>query len=104
MLTNLIMRGVIKGEEWVAGHFISAHISLPCGTVLFQPDTHTHARLHTHTSFTCHRQTGSHNYSLSKLSTANLANVSTLTLLEEKWMHLLHNLFPWHSIPISVQS
>lgn len=49
MLTNLIMRGVIKGEEWVAGHFISAHISLPCGTVLFQPDTHTHAHVCTHT-------------------------------------------------------
>lgn len=51
MLTNLIMRGVIKGEEWVAGHFISAHIQLPCGTVLSLPETltHTYTYLHTHT-------------------------------------------------------
>lgn len=45
MLTNLIMRGVIKGEEWVAGLFISVHIRLPCGTVLSLPETLTHTHL-----------------------------------------------------------
>lgn len=64
MLTKLIMGGgAVKGEEWVAGHFISATMRLPCGTVLSPPETLTHTHTHSFVFhleegpfLTCHRQ------------------------------------------------
>lgn len=58
MLTNLIMRGgAVKGEEWVAGHFISAIMRLPSGTVLSPPETLSLTHTLTH-SFVFHLEEG----------------------------------------------
>lgn len=101
MLTNLIMRGVIKGEEWVARHFISAHLWLPCGTVLSLPETLTHTHTRTHIQ-SCILLSRAHfslatdklgcTISCSKLSTAKRAPVSSVAVFEEKWIRVAKRL------------